>query len=122
MTSSENYIHYNNNGDGRRDLSVGSRIAIGILAVFLISMFSLVGSCVNTYNKLIDMEEDVNLAFANVQSVMQNRIEKIPDMVKVTDEAAEHLETIYANIADGRKAMSASSTPEEFGCSKCSEY
>ena len=59
------------------------------------------------------MEEDVNLAFANVQSVMQNRIEKIPDMVKVTDEAAEHLESIYADIAAGRKAMSACSTPEE---------
>ena len=113
MTNSENYIHYNHNGGGGRGMSVGGWIAIGILVVFLISIFSMVGSCVSTYNKLIDMEEDVNLAFANVQSVMQSRIEKIPDMVKVTDAAAEHLETIYANIADGRKAMSASTTPEE---------
>ena len=112
MHNPENYIHYNENG-GRRGMGVGAWIAIGIVAVFLISIFSFVGSCVNTYNNLIEMEEDVNLAFANVQSVMQNRIEKIPDMVKVTDEAAEHLETIYADIAAGRKAMSASSTPEE---------
>lgn len=112
MHNPENYIHYNENG-GRRGMGVGAWITIGIVAVFLISIFSFAGSCVNTYNNLIEMEEDVNLAFANVQSVMQNRIEKIPDMVKVTDEAAEHLETIYADIAAGRKAMSASSTPEE---------
>lgn len=108
--------HENNNydnGSGRAKVNVGTWIAIGIAAVFLCSVFSFVGSCINSYNNLIEMEENVNLAFANVQSVMQSRIEKIPDLVKVTDEAAEHLETIYADIADGRSALSASATPEE---------
>ena len=114
MQNSNNYVHYDHSGNGgRKGMSIGGWIAIGILAVFLISIFSFVGSCVSTYNNLVDMEEDVNLAFANVQSVMQSRIEKIPDLVKVADEAAEHLETIYADIADGRSALSAASTPEE---------
>ena len=114
MHNSENYVHYDHsNNGGRRGMGIGGWIAIGIVAVLLISIFSLVGSCVSTYNNLVDMEEDVNLAFANVQSVMQSRIEKIPDLVKVADEAAEHLETIYADIADGRSALSAASTPEE---------
>lgn len=112
MTNHENYIHYNH-GPEKRGLGVGAWIAIGIVVVFFISIFSLVGSCVSTYNNLIDMEEDVNLAFANVQSAMQSRIEKIPDLVKVADEAAEHLETIYADIAEGRSALSAASNPEE---------
>lgn len=113
MTNSENYIHYNHGGPEKRGLGVGAWIAIGIAIVFFISIFSFVGSCVSTYNNLIDMEEDVNLAFANVQSAMQSRIEKIPDLVKVADEAAEHLETIYADIAEGRSALSAASNPEE---------
>lgn len=113
MTNSENYIHYNHGGPENRGLGVGAWIAIGIAIVFFISIFSFVGSCVSTYNNLIDMEEDVNLAFANVQSAMQSRIEKIPDLVKVADEAAEHLETIYADIAEGRSALSAASNPEE---------
>ena len=112
MKNPENYIFYYEKEEQRR-LGVGTWIAICMVVVFLISIFSMIGSCVSTYNRLIDLEEDVNLAFANVQSVMQSRIEKIPDMVKVTDEAAEHLETIYANIATGRAAMSESSTPEE---------
>lgn len=113
MTNHENYIHYNHGGPEKRGLGVGAWIAIGIAIVFFISIFSFVGSCVSTYNNLIDMEEDVNLAFANVQSAMQSRIEKIPDLVKVADEAAEHLETIYADIAEGRSALSAASNPEE---------
>ena len=113
MHDSNNYVQYDHSAGGGCVKRMGCLIAVGILVVFLISMFSFVGSCVGTYNKLIDMEEDVNLAFANVQSVMQSRIEKIPDLVKVADEAAEHLETIYADIAAGRSALSAASTPEE---------
>ena len=118
MKNPDRYIQYTDYGydenDGRRGgPGLVAWIAIGIAVVFLISIFSLVGSCMSTYNKLVDMEEDVNLAFANVQSVMQSRIEKIPDLVKVADEAAEHLETIYADIADGRSALKAASTPEE---------
>ena len=115
MYSYENNDNYNNydNGGRRSGPSIVTWIAIGIAAVFLFSIFSFGASCINSYNNLIEKEEDVNLAFANVQSVMQSRIEKIPDLVKVTDEAAEHLETIYADIAAGRSALSASSTPEE---------
>ncbi len=117
MHNSKKYAHYNhdevNGGGRRRKMGIVSWIDIGILVVFLISIFSFIGSCVNTYNNLVDMEEDVNLAFANVQSVMQSRIEKIPDLVKVADEAAEHLETIYEDISEGRSALSAASTPEE---------
>ncbi len=118
MNNPERYVQYpgygyDENGGRRRGPGVGGWIAIGILVVFLISIFSVVGSCVSTYNKMIDMEEDVNLAFANVQNVMQSRIEKIPDLVKVADESAKHLETIYEDIAAGRSALGACSTPEE---------
>ncbi|MBR3614052.1 MAG: LemA family protein [Clostridia bacterium] len=118
MNNPDRYVQYTDygydeNGGRKRGPGVGGWIAIGILAVFLISIFSIVGTCKRTYNDMVDMEEDVNLAFANVQNVMQSRIEKIPDLVKVADEAAEHLETIYADISAGRASLSAASTPEE---------
>lgn len=114
MHDSSRYVHYDNSASGgKKGKNIGCLVAVGILVVFLISIFSFVASCVNTYNNLVDMEENVDLAFANVQSVMQSRIEKIPDLVKVADEAAEHIETIYADIAAGRSALSAASTPDE---------
>lgn len=102
-----------NSESSKRGPSITTWVALGIIATILISVICFVGSCVSTYNNLVNKEEDVSLAFANVQSVMQSRIEKIPDLVKVADEAAEHLETIYADIADGRSALSAANTPEE---------
>lgn len=108
----ENYIHYNEGG-GKKGLGVGAWVAIVIAAVFLFSVLGLYASCKNTYNNLVDMEEDVNLAFANVQSAMQSRLEKIIDMQKVAEAAADHFEKIYEDIAEGRKALSACNTPEE---------
>jgi len=105
-------MYDNNYENGNHEFNI-PRIALAIAAILLVCIFCLVSPCIKTYNNLIDMEEDVNLAFANVQSVMQSRIEKIPDLVKVADEAANHLETIYASISEGRSALSASSTPEE---------
>ena len=114
MQNQDRYIHYNyDENGGKRGMGVGSWIAIGIVAIFLISIISFFGSCVSTYNNLVDMEENVKLELSDVQTAMQARLEKIPDLVKVADEAAEHLETIYASIADGRSALSAAETPEE---------
>lgn len=108
----ENYIHYNEGG-GKKGLSVGAWIAIAIAAVFLISIFSFVGACKDTYNDLVELDVAVDTAFSDVQNVMQARAEKIPDMAKVTEAAADHFETIYKDIADGRKALGACKTPEE---------
>lgn len=114
MHNSDNYIHYNyDNNEGKRGLGLGGWIAIGIVAVFLISMFSLLGSCITTYNNLVEMEENVKLEFADVQTAMQSRLEKIPDLVKVADEAAEHIETIIGDVSGARAALGNSSTPEE---------
>lgn len=114
MHNSDNYIHYNyDDNEGKRGLGLGGWIAIGIVAVFLISMFSLLGSCITTYNNLVEMEENVKLEFADVQTAMQSRLEKIPDLVKVADEAAEHIETIIGDVSGARTALGNSSTPEE---------
>lgn len=114
MHNSDNYIHYNyDDNEGKRGLGLGGWIAIGIVAVFLISMFSLLGSCITTYNNLVEMEENVKLEFADVQTAMQSRLEKIPDLVKVADEAAEHIEKIIGDVSGARAALGNSSTPEE---------
>ncbi len=112
-TNHDYYIHDDYQGGKKRGMGTGSWIAIGILAVLIISLISFVGSCVGTYNNLVEMEENVNHKFANVQTQMQSRIEKIPDLVKVADEAAKHLENIYEDIAMGRQSVSNAKTPEE---------
>ena len=92
----------------KRGMSTGAIIAIIIVAVMFLSIFSVVGSCIGTYNNLVNKEEDVNLAWANVQNMMQSRLEKIPDLVEVAKYAAEHEEKIFEDIANARAALSSS--------------
>lgn len=93
--------------------NLGMWIVLSVFAFLIIFTVWLLSSLIISYNNLVDTEENVNLAFANVQNVMQSRIEKIPDLVKVTDEAANHLETIYSDIAKSRASLNAASTPEK---------
>ena len=95
-------------GYEKRGMSTGAIIAIIIVAVMFLSIFSVVGSCIGTYNNLVNKEEDVNLAWANVQNMMQSRLEKIPDLVEVAKYAAEHEEKIFEDIANARAALSSS--------------
>ena len=92
----------------KRGMSTGAIIAIIIVAVMFLSIFSVVGSCIGTYNNLVNKEKDVNLAWANVQNMMQRRLEKIPDLVEVAKYAAEHEEKIFEDIANARAALSSS--------------
>lgn len=116
MHNYDNYIHYNydeGNIENPKELGFGSWLAIGILIVFILFILGFVYYCVYTYNNLIDMKDDVNSAFAKVQSVMQSRVENFSDLIQVSDEATEHLENVFENIDEGTSALSAASTPEE---------
>ena len=79
---------------------VGIGIIVGIIIAILIFM--------TTYNSLVDMEEDVKLARANIENAMQRRLELIPDLVEVVKNYAKHEEKIYEDIANAREALTSS--------------
>ena len=94
-----------NYGNKIREMSAGTIISIGIIAFIL---FSIVGSCIGIYNNMVNLQEDVILAQANVQTMMQRRLELIPDLVETTKAAAEHEEKIFEDIANARAALNSS--------------
>ena len=89
----------------RRAMSAGTIISIGVIAFMLFSIF---GTCIGTYNSMVNLQEDVELAQANVQTMMQRRLELIPDLVETTKAAAEHEEKIFEDIANARAALNSS--------------
>ena len=97
-----------NEDSGRRSMSMGAIIAISIVVVLLLSVFSIVGSGIGTYNRMVNLEEDVSLAQSNVQTMMQRRLELIPDLVETTKAAAAHEEKIFEDIANARAALNSS--------------
>lgn len=93
-------------GYEKRGISTGAIIALVIVGVMLLSVFGLFNSCKNTYNNMVEKEVKVDLAWSNVENMMQSRLEKIPDLVEVVKFAAEHEEKVFEDIANARAALS----------------
>ncbi len=61
-----------------------------------------------SYNSLVSAKEDVNLAQSNVETAMQARIEKIPDLVATVKAYTAHEEKMYEELTQAREALASS--------------
>lgn len=59
-----------------------------------------------TYNNLVDVQNDVEMAEANVETMMQRRLELIPDLVSTVKAYTKHEEQVFADITEAREALS----------------
>ena len=88
----------------------GAKIAIGIGVVVLILYFLLA----SPYNRLVSLEEQVKQASANVEVVLNRRLDLIPNLVETVKGYASHeRETLEAVIKARKQAVSAGSLPEK---------
>lgn len=86
-----------------------SKGVVGIILIVIVAILAIFGlSCVVTYNSLVNLEEDVNKASAEVQNQMQRRAELIPDLVATVKNYTKHEEKIYEDIANARAALTES--------------
>lgn len=77
----------NNNGVKSYLLIAVSIIIIGILGWFIIS-----------YNTLVNKEEQVKVAWSQVESNLQRKVDLLPNLVKVVKRYAVHEKEVFENI------------------------
>ena len=86
-----------------------SKGVVGIILIVIVAILAIFGlSCVGTYNSLVNLEEDVNKASAEVQYQMQRRADLIPDLDATVKNYTKHEEKIYEDIANARAALTES--------------
>ena len=68
---------------------------IGIVAVLLIGVFGFV----SISNNMITLEENVNVAWSEVENQQQRRYDLIPNLVETVKGYASHEEEIFTSIA-----------------------
>lgn len=84
----------------------GLLIPIGILILLVIIGFS-------GYNNLVTLDEGVNSAYAQVQTVVQRRADLIPNLVETVKGYASHEEKVLTQITEARAGITKAQTPEE---------
>ncbi|KKB36974.1 LemA family protein [Bacillus thermotolerans] len=87
--------------------ALGPLIIIGIIVLVLAAMV------IPSYNGLVDSEENVDQAYAQVENQLQRRMDLIPNLVNTVKGFANHEQEVLQNISDARARLAGASSPEE---------
>jgi len=82
-------------------------IGAGVLLLALAAWF------ISTGNRLVGLQEDVNTAWAQVETVLQRRFDLIPNLVATVKGYAEHEKGTLEEITKLRSQWGAAKTPDE---------
>ena len=84
------------------------KTSVRVVLAIIIVVISICIRCALIRNDLVDIQEEVNLAQSNVETMMQRRLELIPDLVSTVREYTEHEKQVYQDIAKAREALKTS--------------
>src|SRR3990172_4296344 len=84
-------------------------IAVGVL-VFLLLIVG--GTLWGTYNSLVNSNESVKSAWAQVENQLQRRGDLIPNLVETVKGYAAHERELFERIAAARAALYSAPSPE----------
>lgn len=81
-------------------------VIVGIIVVLGIIL-------VPSYNKFVNLEEDVDQSYAQVETQLQRRMDLIPNLVNTAKGYSAHEEKVFKDIADARAQLAGARGPEE---------
>lgn len=87
----------------------GKWIAVGLIAILVLLVFSAFGS----YNNLVAMDENVSKKWSDLGSQLQRRYDLIPNLVETVKGYATHEQDVFKNIADARAKLGGAKTAED---------
>ncbi|MEX6223496.1 LemA family protein [Providencia hangzhouensis] len=76
-------------------------ITLIIVAVLLLLA---VGWGISIYNRLINARNQVINQFANIDVVLKQRADQIPQLVTITEKAMEHEKSLFISLSDARQS------------------
>lgn len=84
----------------------------GIIIVAVIIVLGIL--MVNSYNNLVELEERVDSAWAQVENVLKRRADLIPNLVNTVKGYASHEEEVLTQITKARSSFNRANTPREY--------
>ena len=80
-------------------------IVLGVLGLLVVVVLLGFGSYVSAKNQMVQMNEDVNQAYSEVNIQQQRRLDLIPNLVASVKGYVKEEETVLTNIANARAGV-----------------
>jgi LemA protein len=75
---------------------------LGTLGVLLVVALLIIGWVSSTYNKLVQLDEQINQAWAQVENQYQRRYDLIPNLVETVKGYAKHEREVFTQVTEAR--------------------
>lgn len=81
-------------------------IIVGCITIMILKgIGGLINSCIDTYNELVSLEENVNQAQSEVENAMQRRAELISGLVETLKASDAHDKELYAEVSSASENL-----------------
>lgn len=90
----------------------GLWIAVGVVVVIVLAALLVFGSYVSARNQMVAKQEGVAEIWSNVQAQLQRRADLIPNLVATVKGAAQHEETVFADVDKARAELLSAHDPQ----------
>ncbi len=86
----------------------GTIITLAVLAVIVVVVLGLIGYVQGTYNGLVKQQESMKASWAQVQTVLQRRLDLIPNLVETVKGYAIHEQDVLIRVTEARAKVAGS--------------
>jgi LemA protein len=86
-------------------------IAIGV--AFVLFAGSVTMMCVQIYNSLIEVKNQVSRAWANIDVILKQRHDEIPQLVQVIEQFTQYERSVITQVSDARAKYGSARSPDE---------
>lgn len=97
------------NDEGTEEIEHSESKPYGIvkisLVLFVVFFIALVGSLLISYNNIVTKEEQTKVAWAQVESNLQRKLDLLPNLVKVVKRYAKHEKEVFTEVTALRAGM-----------------
>ncbi|MEY0959339.1 LemA family protein, partial [Providencia rettgeri] len=80
----------------------GTNMTITLIVVFVLLLLAI-GWGISIYNRLVNTRNQVSNQFANIDVILKQRADQIPQLVTITEKAIEHEQTLFTSLSDARQ-------------------
>jgi LemA protein len=85
-------------------------LVIGIIVAVVVLLGVMLMS---SYNNFVNLEENVDQSYAQIENQLQRRLDLIPNLVNTVKGYASHEKEVIAEISDARARLAGANTVEE---------